>query len=111
MFQSNGILCCQILAVLLHFHVTAVSLQYILSQWSKNLSRRYTHIRNSLDMDRSDDNIIIFRKLCSHFYNIAQDFMAIPEVTAILRDAMNSAWYKLKEHKESECQTACTKCN
>ncbi|RYR21793.1 hypothetical protein Ahy_B03g067108 isoform A [Arachis hypogaea] len=100
MFQSDGILCCHILAVLL------VSSQYILSRWSKNVSRRHTYIRSSLDMDRSDDIMTIFRELCSDFYNVTQDFVATPKVAAILRDAMDSARHKLKEHKESEHQAA-----
>ncbi|RYR31282.1 hypothetical protein Ahy_B01g056082 [Arachis hypogaea] len=91
MFQSNGILCCHSLAVLLHFHVTTVSSQYILSRWSKNVSRRHTYIRSSIDMDRSDESMTIFRELCSDFYNVAQDFVVTPEVAAILRDAMDSA--------------------
>ncbi|RYR09774.1 hypothetical protein Ahy_B05g078180 [Arachis hypogaea] len=103
MFQSN---CCHILVVLLHFHETTVSSQYILSRWSKNVSWRYTHIRSSLDMDHSDDSMIIFRELYSHFYNVTQDFVATSEVAAILRDAMDSAPHKLKEHKESERQGA-----
>ncbi|XP_072088038.1 protein FAR1-RELATED SEQUENCE 5-like [Arachis hypogaea] len=106
MFQSNGILCCHNLAVLLHFRVTAVSSQYILSRWSKNVSRRHTYIRSSIDMDRSDESMTIFRELCSDFYNVAQDFVATPKVVAILRDAMDSARQKLKEHKESEHQAA-----
>ncbi|RYQ83994.1 hypothetical protein Ahy_B10g102887 [Arachis hypogaea] len=106
MFQSNGILCCHSLAVLLHFHVTVVSSQYILSRWSKNVSRRHTYIRSSIDMDRSDESMTIFRQLCSDFYNVAQDFVATPEVAAILRDAMDNARQKLKEHKESEHQAA-----
>ncbi|RYR30970.1 hypothetical protein Ahy_B01g055763 [Arachis hypogaea] len=83
-----------------------VSSQYILSLWSKNVSRRHTYIRSSIDMDRSDESMTIFRELCSDFYNIAQDFVATPEVAAILRDAMDSARHKLKEHKESEHQAA-----
>ncbi|XLT36696.1 hypothetical protein HN873_067988 [Arachis hypogaea] len=57
-------------------------------------------------MDRSDESMTIFRKLCSDFYNVTQDFVATPEVAAILRDAMDSARHKLKEHKESEHQVA-----
>ncbi|RYR73157.1 hypothetical protein Ahy_A02g007486 [Arachis hypogaea] len=106
MFQLNGILCCHILVVLLHFCVTAVSSQYILFRWSKNVSWRHIYIRSIIDMDRSDESMTIFRKLCSEFYNVAQDFVATPEVAAILRDAMGSARYKLKEHKESEHQAA-----
>ncbi|RYR69094.1 hypothetical protein Ahy_A03g015627 [Arachis hypogaea] len=106
MFQSDGILCCHILAVLLYLHVIAVSSQYLLSPWSKNVSRRHTYIRSSLDMDSSDDSMTIFRELCFDFYNVAQDFMATPKVAAILRDAMDSARHKLKEHKESEHQAA-----
>ncbi|XP_016191811.1 protein FAR1-RELATED SEQUENCE 2-like [Arachis ipaensis] len=104
MFQSNGILCCHSLAVLLYFRVTAVSSQYILSQWSKNISQRHTYIRSSIDIDHSDESMTIFRKLCYDFYNVAQEFVATLEVAAILRDAMDSAWHKLKEHKESEHQ-------
>ncbi|KAL4275869.1 hypothetical protein AHAS_Ahas20G0150300 [Arachis hypogaea] len=59
-----------------------------------------------IDMDRSDESMTIFRQLCSDFYNVAQDFVATPEVAAILRDAMDNARQKLKEHKESEHQAA-----
>ncbi|KAL4299675.1 hypothetical protein AHAS_Ahas17G0124600 [Arachis hypogaea] len=59
-----------------------------------------------IDIDRSDESMTIFRELCSDFYNVAQDFMATPEVAAILRDAMDSARHKLKEHKEFEYQAA-----
>ncbi|RYR67733.1 hypothetical protein Ahy_A03g014124 isoform A [Arachis hypogaea] len=83
-----------------------VSSQYILSWWSKNVSRRHTYIRSSLDMDRSNDNMTIFRELCFDFYNVAQDFMATPEVTVILRDTIDSARNKFKEHKKSEHQAA-----
>ncbi|KAL4390514.1 hypothetical protein AHAS_Ahas03G0152700 [Arachis hypogaea] len=106
MFQSNGILCCHSFAVLLHFRVTAVSSQYILSRWSKNVSQRHTYIRSSIDMDHSDESMTIFRQLCFDFYNIAQDFVATPEVATILRDAMDSAREKLREHKEFEHQAA-----
>ncbi|RYQ94713.1 hypothetical protein Ahy_B08g089649 [Arachis hypogaea] len=106
MFQLNGILCCHSLAVLLHFCVTAMSSQYILSRWSKNVSRRHTYIRSSIVMDRSDKSMTIFTELCSDFYNVTQDFVATPEVAAILCDAMDSARHKLKEHKESEHQAA-----
>ncbi|RYQ99290.1 hypothetical protein Ahy_B07g087202 [Arachis hypogaea] len=106
MFQSNGILCCHILAVLLHFRLTIVSSQYILSRWSTNVSWRQTYIRSSIDIDRFDESMTIFRELCSAFYNIAQDFVTTPQVAAILRDAMDSARHKLKEHKESENQAA-----
>ncbi|KAL4394935.1 hypothetical protein AHAS_Ahas02G0201700 [Arachis hypogaea] len=57
-----------------------------------------------IDIDRSDESMIIFTILCSDFYNVTQDFVATPGVVAILRDAMDSAWHKLKEHKESEHQ-------
>ncbi|RYR53284.1 hypothetical protein Ahy_A06g028298 [Arachis hypogaea] len=40
--------------------------------------------------------------LCSN----RMDFVATPEVAAILHDAMDSALHKLKEHKESEHQAA-----
>ncbi|KAL4314951.1 hypothetical protein AHAS_Ahas15G0136400 [Arachis hypogaea] len=82
MFQSNSILCCHSLVVLLHFCVTAVSSQYILSRWSKNVSWRHTYIRSSIDMDRSDESMTIFRELCSDFY-VDQDFVATSEVAAI----------------------------
>ncbi|KAL4390077.1 hypothetical protein AHAS_Ahas03G0109000 [Arachis hypogaea] len=66
----------------------------------------YPHGVRILDMDSSDDSMTIFRELCFDFYNVAQDFMATPKVAAILRDAMDSARHKLKEHKESEHQAA-----
>ncbi|RYR67433.1 hypothetical protein Ahy_A03g013784 [Arachis hypogaea] len=60
-FQSNDILCCHSLAVLLHFRMTTVTSQYIVSRWSKNVSRRHTYIRSSIDMDRSNESMTILR--------------------------------------------------
>ncbi|XP_015939167.1 protein FAR1-RELATED SEQUENCE 5-like [Arachis duranensis] len=55
---------------------------------------------------RSESMHSVFDKYLNNFYNVAQDFVATPEVAAILRDAMDSARHKLKEHKESKHQAA-----
>ncbi|MED6108173.1 hypothetical protein PIB30_021121, partial [Stylosanthes scabra] len=47
----------------------------------------------------------IFRGLCSHFYNVAQDFVANLEEAAILHDALEGARLKLSAHRESNQTT------
>ncbi|RYR19278.1 hypothetical protein Ahy_B03g064022 [Arachis hypogaea] len=61
-----------------------------ISSIEKQLQREYTNC--------------MFRDVQDQF--IKKDFVAIPEVAAILRDAMDSARHKLKEHNESEYQAA-----
>ncbi|MED6127208.1 hypothetical protein PIB30_085854 [Stylosanthes scabra] len=101
LFQSNGILCCHILAVLMKLHIIEVPSRYILPRWSRNVHRKHTQINTSHDVKRSNESMNIFRGLCSHFYNVAQDFVSNLEEAAILHDAMEGARPKLKAHKES----------
>ncbi|MED6206464.1 hypothetical protein PIB30_026931 [Stylosanthes scabra] len=43
----------------------------------------------------------IFRGLCSHFFNVAQDFVTNLEEASILHDLIDSAPTKLEEYRES----------
>ncbi|MED6139858.1 hypothetical protein PIB30_087891 [Stylosanthes scabra] len=82
-------------------HITEVPSRYILPRWSRNVHRKHTQINTSHDVKRSNESMNIFRGLCSHFYNVAQDFVSNLEEAAILHDAMEGARPKLKAHKES----------
>ncbi|MED6178166.1 hypothetical protein PIB30_105043, partial [Stylosanthes scabra] len=98
-FQSDGILCCHILSILMKFHLPKVSLQYILTKWSKNVSRKHTQIKYTHNVRRSDDIMNLFRGLCSHFYNVTQDFVSSVDKAAILHNTIDTRT-KLKEHRE-----------
>ncbi|RYR25800.1 hypothetical protein Ahy_B02g059796 [Arachis hypogaea] len=47
LFKSKGILCCHSLNVLSFERVDNVVPKYILKRWSKNIKRRYTHIKSN----------------------------------------------------------------
>ncbi|MED6152003.1 hypothetical protein PIB30_087713 [Stylosanthes scabra] len=90
--------------------VTSISSQYILPRWSKNISRKHTHIRCIQDANRSDDNMNIFRELCCYFFNVAQDFVTNVVEENILRVAIDSARLKLKKHRESNREVTHEEC-
>ncbi|RYR54478.1 hypothetical protein Ahy_A06g029765 [Arachis hypogaea] len=56
---------------------------YVIPRWSKNVQRKHTFIKSSHDEKRSDESHNLFRRLCSHFYNVAQDFVTCEEEAAI----------------------------
>ncbi|MED6119369.1 hypothetical protein PIB30_011172 [Stylosanthes scabra] len=79
--------------------------RYILPRWSKNVHRKHTQINTSHDVKRSDESMSVVRALCSHFYNVAQDFVANLEEAVILHDALEGARLKLSAHRESNQTT------
>ncbi|RYQ83251.1 hypothetical protein Ahy_B10g101899 [Arachis hypogaea] len=95
MFGSRGIICCHCLAVLFYYGVDTVPSCYVIHQWSKNVQRKHTFIKSSHDEKRSDESHNLFRRLCSHFYNVAQDFVTCEEEAAMLHSGLDQLRSKL----------------
>ncbi|KAL4275499.1 hypothetical protein AHAS_Ahas20G0113300 [Arachis hypogaea] len=85
MFGSRGIICCHCLAVLFYYGVDTVPSCY----------RKHTFIKSSHDEKRSDESHNLFRRLCSHFYNVAQDFVTCEEEAAMLHSGLDQLRSKL----------------
>ncbi|XP_015949654.1 protein FAR1-RELATED SEQUENCE 5-like [Arachis duranensis] len=95
MFGSRGIICCHCLAVLFYYGVDTVPSFYVIPRWSKNVQRKHTFIKSSHDEKRSDESHNLFRRLCSHFYNVAQDFVTCEEEAAMLHLGLDQLRSKL----------------
>ncbi|XP_057719407.1 protein FAR1-RELATED SEQUENCE 6-like [Arachis stenosperma] len=100
-FESGGILCCHTLAVWSYYRVDIVPSCYVLPRWSKNVIRKHTYIKSSHDVAQTDESHNLFWRLCSEFYNIAHEFVACDEETAILRAALWDAKSKLTDYRAS----------
>ncbi|RYR59689.1 hypothetical protein Ahy_A05g025612 [Arachis hypogaea] len=98
-FESTGILCCHTLAVWLYYRVYTVPSYYVLPQWSKNVIRKHTYIKISLDVVQTDESHNLFKCLCSEFYNVAQEFVGCNEEAAILRSTLWDAKSKLIDYR------------
>ncbi|RYR75912.1 hypothetical protein Ahy_A01g000513 [Arachis hypogaea] len=82
MFGSRGILCCHCLAML-----SLVGAR----MYNKNtLSSRATTTRS--DQKKSHN---LFRRLCSHFYNVSHDFVTCEEEAAMLHSSLDQLRSKL----------------
>ncbi|XP_016164230.1 protein FAR1-RELATED SEQUENCE 5-like [Arachis ipaensis] len=95
MFGSRCIICCHCLAVLFYYGVDTVPSCYVIHRWSKNVQRKHTFIKSSHDKKRSDESHNLFRRLCSHFYNVAQDFVTCEEEAAMLHSGLDQLRSKL----------------
>ncbi|KAL4306578.1 hypothetical protein AHAS_Ahas16G0192300 [Arachis hypogaea] len=73
----------------------------VLPRCCKNVIRKHTYIQSSHDVARSDESHNLFRHLCLEFYNVAQEFVACDEETAILRVALWDAKSKLTDYHAS----------
>ncbi|RYR72585.1 hypothetical protein Ahy_A02g006807 [Arachis hypogaea] len=99
MFASRGILCCHCLAVYFYYGVGRVPSCYVLPRWSKNVQRKHTFIKSSHDEKRSDESHNLFRRLCTHFFNVAQEFVICEEEVAILHSGLNELRAKLVDYR------------
>ncbi|RYR21284.1 hypothetical protein Ahy_B03g066576 [Arachis hypogaea] len=98
MFGSRGIICCHCLAVLFYYGVDTVPSCYVIPRWSKNVQRKHTFIKSSHDEKRSDESHNLFRRLCSHFYNVAQDFVTCEEEAVMLHSGLDQLKSKLLDY-------------
>ncbi|XP_057730907.1 protein FAR1-RELATED SEQUENCE 5-like [Arachis stenosperma] len=99
LFESSGVLCCHCLEVFHSYKVYKVPSCYILPRWSKKIKRKHTYVKSSHDVSRSDESHVAFRKLCAHFYNVAQEFLGDDEETALLHVALEETRAKLATHR------------
>ncbi|RYQ84807.1 hypothetical protein Ahy_B10g104284 [Arachis hypogaea] len=99
LFESAGILCCHYLVVLSSYKVNEVPSCYVLPRWSKNIKRKPTYIKSSHDIRRSDESHNIFRGLCAHFYNVAQEFVDCDDEADMLHAALDDARAKLVDYR------------
>ncbi|XP_016167622.1 protein FAR1-RELATED SEQUENCE 5-like [Arachis ipaensis] len=75
-----------------------VSSCYVLPRWSKNVQCKYTFIKSSHDEKQSDESHNLFRGLCSHFFNVAQNFMTCEEEAAMLHSGLDELRAKLFDY-------------
>ncbi|RYR76839.1 hypothetical protein Ahy_A01g001369 [Arachis hypogaea] len=99
LFESSGVLCCHCLEVFHSYKVYKVPSCYILPRWSKKIKCKHTYVKSSHDVSRSDESHVAFRKLCAHFYNVAQEFLGDDEETALLHVALEETRAKLATHR------------
>ncbi|RYR54593.1 hypothetical protein Ahy_A06g029903 [Arachis hypogaea] len=98
LFESAGILCCHCLVVLSSYKVNEVPSCYVLPRWSKNIKRKHTYIKSSHDVRRSNESHNIFRGLCAHFYNVAQEFVDCDDEADMLHNVLEDARAKLADY-------------
>ncbi|KAL4365377.1 hypothetical protein AHAS_Ahas07G0100000 [Arachis hypogaea] len=99
LFESSGVLCCHCLEVFHSYKVYKAPNRYVLLRWSKNIKRKHTYVKSSHDVHRSDESHVAFRRLCAHFYNIAQDFVNEDEETALFHAVLEETRAKLTAHR------------
>ncbi|KAL4344784.1 hypothetical protein AHAS_Ahas11G0213000 [Arachis hypogaea] len=75
-----------------------VSSYFVLPRWSKNVQRKHTFIKSIHDEKRSDESHNLFRGLCSHFFNVAQDFVTCEEEAAMLHSSLDELRAKLFDY-------------
>ncbi|XP_057745217.1 protein FAR1-RELATED SEQUENCE 1-like [Arachis stenosperma] len=72
---------------------------YVLPRWSKNIKRKHTYIKSSHDVRRSNESHNIFRELCAHFYNVAQEFVDCDNEADMLHNVLEDARAKLEDYR------------
>ncbi|XP_016199107.1 protein FAR1-RELATED SEQUENCE 5-like [Arachis ipaensis] len=70
-----------------------------LFEFSKKIKRKHTYVKSSHDVSRSDKSHVAFRRLCAHFYNVAQEFVTDDEETALLHVVLEETRAKLAAHR------------
>ncbi|XP_016206884.1 protein FAR1-RELATED SEQUENCE 5-like [Arachis ipaensis] len=99
LFESSGVLCCHYLKVFHLYKVYKVPTCYVLPRWSKKIKRKHTYVKSSHDVSRSNESHVAFRRLCAHFYNVAQEFIGDDDETALLHAALKETRAKLAAHR------------
>ncbi|RYQ92367.1 hypothetical protein Ahy_B09g098571 [Arachis hypogaea] len=72
---------------------------YVLPQWRKNVQHKHTFIKSSHDEKRFNESHNLFRGLCSHFFNVAQDFVTCEEEAAMLHSGFDELTAKLFDYR------------
>ncbi|XP_016165018.1 protein FAR1-RELATED SEQUENCE 5-like [Arachis ipaensis] len=101
MFESRCILFCDCLAVFFYYGVDRVPSCYVLLRWSKNVQHKHTFIKSSHDEKQSDESHNLFRGLCSHFFNVAQDFVTCEKEAVMLYSSLDELRAKLFDYRSN----------
>jgi hypothetical protein len=88
LFEFRGILCRHALFVLGHLRVKEVPSKFILPRWSKNVKRKYAHMKTSYNAKKLQPHIERFEGLCKTFYEIAECAAETPSQTSDLYEEM-----------------------
>ncbi|RYR58570.1 hypothetical protein Ahy_A05g024409 [Arachis hypogaea] len=68
---------------------------YVLDVKCRNVQQKHTFIKSSHDEKRLDKSHNLFRRLCSHFYNVASDFVTCEEEALMLHSGLDQLRAKL----------------
>nr|XP_029153400.1 protein FAR1-RELATED SEQUENCE 5-like [Arachis hypogaea] len=93
--DSKGVVPCSSSSTIERQFQHTVPSFYVIPRWSKNVQQKHTFIKSSHDEKRSDESHNLFRRLCSHFYNVAQDFVTCEEEAAMLHLGLDQLRSKL----------------
>ncbi|RYR04981.1 hypothetical protein Ahy_B06g084796 [Arachis hypogaea] len=64
----------------------------------KSIKRKHTYIKSSHDVRHLDESHNIFRGLCAHFYNVAQELVDCDDETDMLHNILEDARAKLVDY-------------
>ncbi|XP_057747630.1 protein FAR-RED IMPAIRED RESPONSE 1-like [Arachis stenosperma] len=99
LFESRGILCHHSLSVLSFEQVDNVAPKYILERWSKNIKRRYTHIKSSQDEPLLEPRSKRFDELVFRSHNICEFASESEELIRILHRAFDKVMAEMEEYQ------------
>lgn len=88
LFEFRGVLCRHSLFVLGQLRVKQVPSKFILPRWSKNVKRKYAHMKTSYNAKNLQPHIERFEGLCKVFYEIAECAAETPSQTTNLYEEM-----------------------
>ncbi|RYQ89924.1 hypothetical protein Ahy_B09g096317 isoform G [Arachis hypogaea] len=100
LFESRGISCRHSLSVLSFERVDNVAPKYILERWSKNIKRRYTHIKSNQDEPVLEPRSKRFDELVFRSHNICEFASESEEFTRILHQAFDKIMTEMEEYQE-----------
>ncbi|RYQ80685.1 hypothetical protein Ahy_Scaffold1g106930 isoform A [Arachis hypogaea] len=100
LFESRSILCRHSLSVLSFERVDNVAPKYILECWSKNIKRRYTHIKSSQDESLLEPRSKRFDELVFWSPNICEFTPESEELIVILHRAFDKVMAEMEEYQE-----------
>ncbi|QHO07823.1 Protein FAR-RED ELONGATED HYPOCOTYL [Arachis hypogaea] len=100
LFESKGILCRHSLSILSFERVDNVAPKYILERWSKNIKRRYTHIKSSQDEPLLEPRSKRFDELVFQSHNICEFASESEELTRILCRVFDKVMAEMQEYQD-----------
>ncbi|RYR53731.1 hypothetical protein Ahy_A06g028955 [Arachis hypogaea] len=97
--NSRGVISCATSSAIERQFQQKVPSYYVLPRWSKNIKCKYTYIKSIHDVRYLVESHNFFRGLCTHFYNVAQEFVNGDDEAAILHAVLDNARAKLVDYR------------